>query len=107
MPIFLSGEENFLHKNCSTYKGPSGQTDDTALTCLKKQAKTIRKHKHLILNYFRAKKEFSSGIVEGLNTKVKLTLKKSYGFKQYKTTKIALYHRLGRLPEPPLTHRFY
>jgi len=74
---------------------------------LKKQAKTIRKHKHLILNYFKAKKEFSSGIVEGLNTKVKLTVRKSYGFKQYKTTKIALYHSLGKLPEPPLTHRFY
>ncbi len=51
---------------------------------LKKQAKTIRKHKHLILNYFRAKKEFSSEIVEGLNTKIKLIVKKSYGFNSIK-----------------------
>lgn len=74
---------------------------------IKKQAKSIRKHKDLILNYFRAKKEFSSGIVEGLNTKVKLTVRKSYGFREYKSMEMALYHSLGKLPEPPTTHRFF
>ena len=51
---------------------------------MKKEARTIRKHKGLILNYFKAKKTFSSGIVEGLNNKVKLTMRKSYGFKTFK-----------------------
>jgi transposase len=74
---------------------------------LKKQAKSLRKHKPLILNWFRAKKMFSSGIVEGLNTKVKLTVRKSYGFRTFKCTEIALYHTLGKLPEPKLTHEFY
>lgn len=74
---------------------------------LKKEARTIRKHKELILNWFRAKKAFSSGIVEGLNTKVKLTLRKSYGFRTPKCTEMALYHVLGKLPEPPITHKFY
>jgi transposase len=74
---------------------------------LKKEAKTIRKHKSLILNYFRAKKQLSSGIVEGLNNKAKLTMRKSYGFRTQKAIEIALYHSLGKLPEPPLTHRFY
>lgn len=74
---------------------------------LKKEAKTIRKHKPLILNWFRAKKKLSSGIVEGLNNKAKLTMRKSYGFREYKSIEIALYHSLGNLPEPPLTHRFY
>lgn len=74
---------------------------------LKREAKTIRKHKPLILNWFRAKKVFSSGIVEGLNTKVKLTVRKSYGFRTFKCTEIALYHALGKLPEPPLAHKFY
>ena len=74
---------------------------------LKREAKTIRKHKDLILNWFRAKKMFSSGIVEGLNNKVKLTVRKSYGFKTFKCTEVALYHTLGKLPEPPLTHEFY
>ena len=74
---------------------------------LKKEAKTIRKHKELILNWFKAKKGFSSGVVEGLNNKVKLTIRKSYGFKSLKCTEIALYHVLGDLPVPKLTHRFY
>jgi len=73
----------------------------------KKQAKSLRHHKELILNWFRAKKMFSSGIVEGLNTKVKLTVRKSYGFRTFKCTEIALYHALGKLPEPKLAHEFY
>ena len=74
---------------------------------LQKEAKTIRRHKELILNWFKAKKAFSSGVVEGLNNKVKLTIRKAYGFKSLKCTEIALYHVLGDLPEPKLTHRFY
>ncbi len=35
---------------------------------LKKFALMIRRHQELILNYFRAKKEFNSGIVEGFNS---------------------------------------
>ncbi len=74
---------------------------------MKREAKTIRRHKLLILNYFKAKKVFSSGIVEGLNNKVKLTMRKSYGFRTSKAIKIALYHNIGKLPEPPGTHRFF
>ncbi len=73
---------------------------------LKKFARTIRKHKPLILNYFHAKKEFSSGIVEGFNNKAKLTIRKSYGFRSDKLREIALYHSLGNLPVPEVTHRF-
>jgi hypothetical protein len=58
-------------------------------------------------DYFRAKKQFSSGVVEGLNNKVKVTMRKSYGFRTFRITEIALYHVLGKLPEPELTHRFY
>lgn len=74
---------------------------------MKKVAKTLRKHRELILNYFRAKKQFSSGVVEGLNNKVKVTMRKSYGFRTFRITEIALYHGLGKLPEPELAHRFY
>ena len=73
---------------------------------LKREARTIRRHKPLILNWFKAKGAFSSGIVEGLNNKAKLTMRKSYGFRQFKTIEIALYHSLGALPEPKITHRF-
>ena len=73
---------------------------------MKKMAKSLRKHKPLILNWFRAKKAFSSGIVEGLNNKSKLSTKKAYGFKSFECAEIALYHQMGGLPEPPATHRF-
>ncbi len=41
-----------------------------------------------------------------MNTKAKLAMKKAYGFKSYETIEIALYHQLGRLPEPTQAHRF-
>jgi len=74
---------------------------------IKKVAKGFRRHRQLILNWFEARKEFSSGIVEGLNYKIKLSLKKAYGFRTYKAAEIALYHKLGRLPEPQCTHEFW
>ena len=73
---------------------------------MKKVAKTLRAHKPLILNWFKEKKAFSSGIVEGLKNKAKVTTRKSYGFRTYRGAKIALYHALGKLPTPPMIHRF-
>jgi transposase len=73
---------------------------------VKKVARSIRAHEKLILNWFAAKKEFSAGIVEGLNYRVKLTIRKAYGFRTLEAAEIALYHALGRLPEPQLTHEF-
>ena len=74
---------------------------------MKQMARTLRRHRELLLNWFRAKGEFSCGSVEGLNNKAKLAMKKAYGFKSYETIEIALYHQLGKLPEPKLNHRFY
>ncbi len=73
---------------------------------IKKVARSLRTHESLILNWFAANKEYSSGIVEGLNNKVKLTLRKAYGFRTLEAAEIALYHALGRLPEPKLDHGF-
>ena len=72
---------------------------------MKKTAKMLRKHRELILNWFRAKKEFSSGVVEGLNNKAKLTTRKAYGFSTFQMVEIALYHTLANLPEPETTHK--
>jgi len=74
---------------------------------MKKVAKMLRRHRELILNWFRAKKEFSSGVVEGLNNKAKVTTKMAYGFRTFRALEIALYHTLGDLPEPKFTHRFF
>ncbi len=58
-------------------------------------------------NYFRAQKLISRGVMEGLNNKAKVTMRKSYGFRTYRVLELALYHSLGTLPEPESTHEFF
>jgi transposase len=83
------------------------RTMRSKLEPMKDIARTLRGHRELILNWFRAKGALSSGIVEGLNNKVKLTTRKSYGFRTYDAIETALYHHLGGLPEPEFTHKFW
>ena len=83
------------------------RTMRSKLEPMKKVARTLRTHRSLILNWFKAKGQFSSGIVEGLNNKVKLTTRKSYGFRTYEAIEIALYHNLGALPAPESAHKFW
>jgi transposase len=71
-----------------------------------KVARMLRAHEDLILNWFRAKGEISSGAVEGLNNKIRVVTRRSYGFRTYEAIELALYHTLGRLPEPETTHSF-
>jgi|SRR5208282_555506 len=74
---------------------------------MKKVARMLRSHQELLLNWFKAKGEISSGAVEGLNNKIRVVTRRSYGFRTYDAMEIALYHTLGRLPEPQeFTHRF-
>jgi transposase len=83
-----------------------GRAMRSRLLPLKKVAASLRAHRSLILNWFRAKGAISAGTVEGLNNKVKLTTRKAYGFRTYEAVEIALYHALGALPEPEFTHEF-
>jgi transposase len=55
---------------------------------MKKIARSIRNHRPLILNWFRARGQVSAGAVEGLNNKVKLVTRKS--------TLLAEHHRENR-----------
>jgi transposase len=73
---------------------------------MKKLAQTIRNHRPLILNWFKARGQLSSAAVEGLNNKLKVITRRSYGFRTFKATEVALYHTLGQLPEPDDAHRF-
>ena len=73
---------------------------------MRKVARMLRAHEELLLNWFKAKGEISNGAVEGLNNKIRVVTRRSYGFRTYKAMEIALYHTLGRLPEPESTHRF-
>ncbi len=73
---------------------------------MKKFVKTMRNHEDLIFNYWAARKEFNSGVVEGLNRKVNVVTRKAYGFRSEEVYRIALFHALGDLPEPQTAHRF-
>lgn len=73
---------------------------------MKDMAQSLRTHRALLLNWFKAKKLYSSGVVEGLNNKVRTITKKSYGFRTYDVLQVSLYHNLAVLPLPPITHRF-
>jgi len=73
---------------------------------MKEVARMLRAHEELLLNWFRAKGEISNGAVEGLNNKIRVVTRRSYGFRTYDAMEMALYHTLGRLPEPESAHRF-
>ena len=90
----------FLDKWCT-------KTMRSKIEPMKDIARSLRNHQHLLLNWFRAKGQFSSGIVEGFNNKAKLTTRKAYGFRTYHAAEIALYHALGALPVPEVTHEFF
>lgn len=69
---------------------------------VKKFAKTLKRHEPLILNWFRARKEFSNGITEGMNRKVGLTDRMACGYRNFEIRKTMLFHQHGMLPEPPV-----
>lgn len=75
---------------------------------MKKVAKTLRNHRLLILNWFKARGLIALGAVEGLNNRLKVITRRAYGFRTYRATEVALYHALGKLPDPQdlSTHRF-
>ena len=74
---------------------------------MKKVARMLRAHEGLILNWFKARGEVCTGATEGLNNKIRVVTRRAYGFRTYKAMEIALYHNLGKLPEPnELTHKF-
>ena len=82
------------------------QTMRSRIAPMKKVARMLRGHRELLLNWFRAKKQISAGIVEGFNNKAKVTTRKAYGFRTFRAAEVALYHTLGALPEPECPHRF-
>jgi len=83
------------------------QTMRSRIEPMKVVARMLRSHRELLLNWFRAKKQISNGVVEGFNNKAKLTTRKAYGFRTFRAAEAALYHTLGALPEPETTHKFW
>ena len=110
--IFVGAKLNFWEYNypacaCKFLDELCVRAMRSKIEAMKKVAKTLRRHRVLLLNWFRAGGVISAGIVEGLNTKAKLTMRKAYGFRTSKAIKTALYHQLGDLPEPEFTHEFW
>lgn len=88
------------------WKKWSARAMRSRLEPIKKFVRMVRRHEHLIFNYWEARKAFNSGVIEGLNRKVNVVTRKAYGFRSEEVYRIALFHTLGDLPEPPVTHRF-
>ena len=78
----------------------------TRLEPMKRVARMLRHHEELLLNYFRAKRQFTNAVTEGLNHKAGVALARSFGHRSFKVLQLVLYHTLGALPEPPQTHKF-
>jgi len=73
---------------------------------MKKVARSLRRHRDLILNWFQAAGTISSGVVEGFNGTARLTTRKAYGIRTAQGIEFSLLHTMGRLPVPEFTHRF-
>ena len=73
---------------------------------MKKFVRTLRAHEELLMNYFKAGKTYSSGIVEGLNLRINLSMRKAFGYRSFELLRTSLFHTLGDLPEPKFTHEF-
>ena len=64
----------------------------------------LRRHQDDILSYFKVL--IDNGAVEALNNKAKAISHRAFGYRTAETFKLALYHGLGKLPMPQLTHKF-
>lgn len=73
---------------------------------MKKVARMLRSHEDLLINYFRAKRQYTNAMVEGMNHKARVALARSFGHRSFDVLKLVLYHNLGDLPEPPSSHNF-
>jgi transposase len=69
-------------------------------------ARTLRSHADLILNYFEARKAFSSAAVEMMNGQVRATISAARGYRYDSTLEMALFLRLGNLPRPTVGYRY-
>jgi transposase len=61
-------------------------------------ARTLRKHKRDLLNWFSARGLFAHGATEGFNNKARVTTRRAYGFRSYEHAEIALYQYPSDLP---------
>jgi transposase len=73
---------------------------------MRKFAKTLQRHEPMLLNWIQARDEIMTGAVEGMNNKCRVVTRRAYGYRSFNVLEVMLYHTLGKLPMPELTHRF-
>ena len=73
---------------------------------MKKFAATLQRHEPMLLNWIQARDEIMTGAVEGMNNKCRVVTRRAYGYRSFAVLEVMLYHTLGKLPMPELTHRF-
>jgi hypothetical protein len=54
---------------------------------------------------FQAQCEISSGAVEGRNNKANVGTRTAYGFRTFHVARLTLFHTLGDLSDPEMSHR--
>ena len=62
---------------------------------IKDVAKTIKRHWDGILEFIKSR--ISNGIAEGINSKIKMALKRAYGFKSFEYYRTIIYLIIGKL----------
>jgi transposase len=70
----------------------------SCLEPIKELAQTVKKHWNGILNFLDSK--ITNGIIEGLNSKIKMAMKRAYGFKCFQYLRTIIYLVAGRLTLP-------
>lgn len=73
---------------------------------MRKFAETLQRHEPMLLNWIEARDEIMTGAVEGMNNKCRVVTRRAYGYRSFAVLETMLYHTLGKLPMPELTHRF-
>ena len=73
---------------------------------MRKFAETLQRHEPMLMNWIQARDEIMTGAVEGLNNKCRVVTRRAYGYRSFAVLETMLYHTLGKLPMPELTHRF-
>ncbi len=67
---------------------------------------TLRNHEDLLMNYFKVGKLYNIGIVEGLNLRINLCMRKAYGYRNFDLLQGSLYHHLKTCQTPNLPTNF-
>jgi transposase len=91
---------------CAYLKAWTARALRSRIAPMRKVARMLRTHEDLLLNYFRAKRQYTNAMVEGMNHKARVALARSFGHRSFEVLKLVLYHNLGDLPEPPSSHKF-